>query len=63
MAYLRDVAYQLVGRSGMSEAGMNPLNPTVLESWARQMRYDFDPLEIEALYELDAVIRHPGEAK
>lgn len=42
---------------------MNPLNPTVLESWARQMRYDFDPLEIEALYELDAVIRHPGEAK
>lgn len=63
LEYLRDWAYELHGRSGVGMDGAAPLNPVVVEAWARLYRLDIEPHEYEALVSIDAAMRHPGEAE
>jgi len=59
LLYLMDWAYELVGRSGATMAGLAPLSYPTVESWARLMDLTLSPLEVRALIALDAVLRHP----
>lgn len=61
--YLRRWAYELTGRSGFSEVGMNPLTYGTIESWARLTGRHPSPADVDALLRLDDVLRNPGEAK
>ena len=42
---------------------MNPLNPMVLESWARLTHHAPNALEVDALFRLDDVLRNPSTPK
>jgi len=57
--YLADWAYSLCGRSGVSMDGLAPLSYECIKAWAELMGTAPSPLEIQALIQLDAVIRKP----
>lgn len=59
MEYLADWAFALYGRSGASMEGLAPLSFQTVEAWGRLMGIEPDPLEVQALMVLDAVIRKP----
>lgn len=54
--YLVDWAFELHGRSGHGGFGANPLNPVVIEAWARLNQIELHWWEVRALLELDAKI-------
>lgn len=57
--YLWGWSDELLGRSGVTMDGLAPLNPTVIESWARLTERSPQPHEVQALFELDALRRAP----
>jgi len=59
LMYLADWAYSLCGRSGVSMDGLAPLSYGTIKAWAELMGTDPSPLEVQALIQLDAVIRKP----
>lgn len=59
--YLLGWARALHGRSGISEVGVAPLSYAEVDAFARRMRTDIEPYEVDALMALDAAMRHPGE--
>lgn len=63
MEYLVRWARQLHGRSGVSMSGLLPLSYTTIADWARLTDTDVDPLEVDALMQLDAAMLYPEEPK
>jgi hypothetical protein len=61
LAYLLAWAYALHGRSGVGELGFAPLTYTTVADWSRLMGLAVAPHEVEALMQIDGVMRHPGE--
>jgi hypothetical protein len=59
LEYLRDWAYELVGRSGVGMGGAAPLSYTTIRDWALLTHRRPAAWEVDALIRLDAVIRHP----
>jgi hypothetical protein len=57
LAYLWGWFLELYGRSGAGMAGLLPLSYTEVDAWARLTGNDPNPLEVEALMLLDAVMR------
>ena len=61
LEYLLGWAYELHGRSGLSEVGVAPLSYATLAEWARFRGVALEWWEVEALLRLDAELRHPSE--
>jgi hypothetical protein len=59
LEYLYSWSMQLVGRSGVSQAGLAPLSHSEIRSWSEMTGWRPDPQEVEALILLDSIIRHP----
>lgn len=59
LEYLRRWCYEVYGRSGFSEVGVNPLSYQTVESWARLTGRTVSPADVDALMRLDAVLRNP----
>lgn len=59
LAYLLDWAVELHGRSGIGPDGFVPLTYTTLADWAALTGARPTPLDVRALFALDAVMRHP----
>ncbi len=57
--YLKEWSDELLGRCGVTAEGVAPLDWVNFDAWARRKRVDPEPHEIDALFELDAVRRHP----
>ena len=56
-AYLWRWAGELYGRSGVGMSGAAPLNPLVIEGWARGVGETVTPREFRALMRIDTALR------
>lgn len=61
LRYLHDYAQELYGRSGFSEAGVNPLSWPVLHAWVQATGRDLTVTEQRALLEIDAALAYRGD--
>lgn len=61
LEYLLGYAYEMHGRSGLSEAGVAPLGYATLAAWAGFRGVTLEWWEVETLLRVDAELRHPGE--
>jgi hypothetical protein len=59
VAYLEDWTWQVHGRSGVSMDGLAPLSYGTVADWAALTGRDPTPEEVEALMQLDVVLRFP----
>lgn len=59
LAYLYDWTMELHGRSGVTMEGLAPLSYGTIGDWARLHGRHPAPHEIDALFLLDTVLRHP----
>jgi hypothetical protein len=61
LEYLLGYAYELHGRSGLSEMGVAPLTYSTLAEWARFRGVTLEWWEVEVLLRVDAELGHPGK--
>lgn len=57
VAYLYEWAKEMVGRSGISQAGLCPLSHAEIRAWAGLHDRQLEPFEVHALIQIDTVMR------
>lgn len=60
LRYLHEWILELYGRSGLGMSGYAPLSYSEIMAWALLTGRLVAPWEVDALIQLDAVLRHPG---
>lgn len=61
LAYLHGYAKECYGRSGFTEAGVNPLSWPVLHAWMQATGRDLTVTEQMAMLEIDAALAYRGD--